>query len=120
MTVQVTSSATRSKKGRLSPVSQPAKASATSRRFSSVPTAGSVACAAGDVRPPQRGGGDAELPPGGIGDALAGAVGAGGLHELGLERGQVELLPGARDLRFEVHALLHEVQSVDGGGIGQR
>src|SRR5215207_9338834 len=58
-------------------------------------------------------------PPGGVADALPGAVRLGYPHELGLQPGEV--LPGAQrgQLEFQVHPLLHELQLVQPVGLAQ-
>src|SRR5688500_17714784 len=108
VTVQFTSSATRRKKGRLSPLSQAAKAVATRSRFSAAPISSprsdgvartsfarsrprrdSAGRATADVGPLQRRRRNAQLPPGRVGDAFAPAVGAGSLHEVVLESCQI-------------------------------
>src|SRR5690606_34547153 len=74
---------------------------------------------AADPGPLEHGGVDPELPPGRVGDALAGAVGPGRLHELLLELGEVHLGLGRLQLALEVEALLDQLEPLEGVGLGQ-
>src|SRR5581483_2361802 len=65
----------------------------------------------------QHGGVDAGLPPRGVGDALALAVGLGGGHEVLLDAREVDLLAHGLELRFEIATLLAQVQCPEPVGL---
>ena len=71
---------------------------------------------AADPGPLQHGRLHAELAPGGVGDALARAVGGGALDELRLEPGEVDLGAGVLELGCEVEPLLDQLEPLQGVG----
>src|SRR5690606_16467818 len=72
-----------------------------------------------DPRLLQHRGVHAELPPGGVGDPLALAVGPGGLDEALLELDEIHLGLVGLQLGGEVQALLDELEPLQGVGILQ-